>query len=188
MVGKTIAKLLNRADSTNLKYEEALEKNHSKLIEMQDTLNYEKVKLEEFHKMFILQEITGESYLEQKELVEGIRKEMIDLQEESTLIEKYKTDDIDKIIKEIEKEKPEFNKVQQEEINKLKTELAEAKQTYLATVSKIGKTYDNVVKSDNLFQDMLVRLGKQKSIYTPNKHEILHGIGTVTDADIQQNL
>ena len=54
----------------------------------------------------------------------------------------------------------------------------------MTKVSEIGKEYDEAVKGENLFQDILVKLGIQRENYAPNKHEILHGIGTVTDETI----
>lgn len=180
--------LLSKAEDLSNKYEDAFQKNQEEIVKLQNKLHDEKAKMTDFHKAFILQEITGEAYMEQKNVVEMIEKEIRMREKEVQSIDAYKAEDVDKIVAEINKEKPVINKKQQEEIAKVKKQLADAKQEYLTKVSEIGNTYDEAVNGENLFQNMLVKLGRQKDNYSPNKHEILHGIGTVTDETISNYL
>ncbi|MBD8522301.1 hypothetical protein [Lysinibacillus fusiformis] len=185
-IKKIVAGLLNKASDATTNYELALERKQEELVQLQ--LQGEQIKLKDYHKLALLQQVSEQTYEEQKQVVASMTDKIQSIQLEMKQIELYKTEDVEAVIAEIQANKAEINKAQQVEIQAITEGIAEAKRDYLQKLSELGKQYDSAIHEEGLLQSFLVDLGKQPNVYLPYKMEIL-GVGaTVSVHEVENNL
>ncbi len=187
-IKKIVTGLLNKASDTTTSYELALERKQEELVQLQLQLQDEQVKLKDYHKLALLQQISEQTYEEQKQAVASMTGKIQSIQLEMKQVELYKTEDVESVIAEIQANKAEMNKAQQAEITAIKEGIAEAKCEYLQKLSELGEQYDSAIKEEGLLQSFLVDLGKQPNLYLPYKMEILGAGATVSIHEVENNL
>ncbi|MGY4797260.1 hypothetical protein ACVNNN_20090 [Lysinibacillus fusiformis] len=187
-IKKIVAGLLNKASDASTSYELALERKQEELVQLQLHLQDEQKKLKDYHKLALLQQVSEQTYEEQKQVVTSMTDKIQSIQLEMKQIELYKTEDVNAVIAEIQSNKAEMNKAQQEEIQAIKEGIAEAKSEYLQKLSILGEQYDSAIKEEGLLQSFLVDLGKQPNVYLPYKMEILGAGATVSIHEVENNL
>lgn len=187
-IKKIVAGLLNKASDASTSYELALERKQEELVQLQLHLQDEQVKLKDYHKLALLQQVSEQTYEEQKQVVTSMTDKIQSIQLEMKQIELYKTEDVNAVIAEIQANKAEMNMVQQVDIQAIKEGILEAKREYLQKLSELGKQYDSAIKEEGLLQSFLVDLGKQPNIYLPYKMEILGASATVSIHEVENNL
>lgn len=187
-IKQLVSDLLNKADTTSNNYVKALEQKQELYVQIQLQIQDENVKFKEYHKMYILNEISEGTYMEQKNMVDSLNEKLNQIQMEIKLIDTYKSEDVDGILTQISEVKPEFNKKYQEEIQTIQQGIIEAKQEYLAKLNVLGKAYDKAVSEETRLQMFLVDFGKQPNMYLPYKTEIIGSYAIVSESEAHNAL
>ncbi|MCB5235898.1 hypothetical protein [Niallia circulans] len=155
-------------------YEKALEKHQEELIKLQAELKEKELKLKEFHKMYLLSQITEETYKQEKEVVDTLKTKIADVQQDMKLIETYKDEDARQIVADFEANHGEYGREKQKEITKLQYELLEAKDAYLSKLVEASEQYDKLINPERKLQQLKVKLGIQKATYVSGSHDALN--------------
>ena len=154
-------------------YEKALEKKQEVLIKLQAELKEKEIKLKEFHKMYLLSQITEETYKQEKEVIDALKTKIADLQQDMKLIETYKDEDAKQIVADFEANRGEYSREKQAEIKKLQYELLEAKDDYISKLIEASERYDKLINPERKLQELKVKLGMQQASYVSGSHDAL---------------
>lgn len=170
---KGMEALFLKADNTEQRYEDALEKKQVELIELQGKLQHQLIMLKDLHKMKLLGDVSEETYQAEDEKVEKLQKHVQELQKEIQLIEVYKTEDIQAIIEELDVERSKAFGKHQVEIQKIKMELLEAKLNYLKKQTEARERYNELVTPERNLDQLKIKLGIKKVSYVSDSFEAL---------------
>ncbi len=170
---KAVEGLFQKADNTEARYEQAMERKHEEIIQLQLELK-EAAKIHaEFHRMKLLGDITGDVYETEKLKMEALQNKLKEAQNELHLIEEYKTTDIKALVKELEVERGKGSQDQQKEIENIKLELMEAKLLYLQKMKESKAKYDALVAPERKLDMLKIKLGIKKNSYVSDSYEAL---------------
>lgn len=165
--------IFKKNEETEAKYEKAQEAKQEELIVLQAELTEKQTVLKDLHKMYLLQEVSEETYQKEKEAVDKLQEKIYEVQHEIAIIDVYKTDDLQAILEQAEEVKKELNAEQKAELHKLKLELFEAKLEYLKKMAEARKKYSAIITPEVKIQNLKIKLGKQQTHYIPGTHDAL---------------
>lgn len=154
-----VSDLLKKAYEINKAYEGAYNEAVAEYEATEKGLNEQNEALKEFHKMYILKQITHETYAEEKAKVDKIAEKLRDVGSRVNEINSYKLEDICGVYGDIEAITPEFAKEMMAEQNRIKEELFKAKTQYLLSVIELSKQYSDIYGIDYAVEDLRVMLG-----------------------------
>lgn len=172
----TLNKLFKKADQTEERYIQALEKKEEGLLALQLELKEETERLKGLHKMKLLGDVSEEHYDAEAEKVEKLQKKVVESQKEIQLIQEYKTEDIKSVIEELDEQKKKHFKEHAEELENLKTEVLEAKQKYLEALCKSRARYVEIVEPERKLDRLKIAVGIKKNSYISGSHDTLNMI------------
>jgi Skp family chaperone for outer membrane proteins len=170
---KGMENLFNKADNTEKRYEEALERKQAELVELQGNLQDQNFMLKDMHKMKLLGDVSEATYEAEAEKVQKLQKQVQELQKEVQLIEAYKTEDVKQVIEELDAERIKVNKKHQGELNKLQLELLQAKQDYLNKMLEAREKYNQLIEPTKKLDEMKIKLGLKSMSYVSDSFEAL---------------
>ncbi|MGM0835414.1 MAG: hypothetical protein ACQEV7_04610 [Bacillota bacterium] len=171
---KTLDGLFTKADNTEVRYEQAMERKQEEIIQLQLDLKEASTIHAEFHKMKLLGDIQEEVYEVEKLKVEELQKKLQEAQKELHLIEEYKTTDIKAVVEELEAERGKASQDNQKEMEKLKLELMEAKLLYLHKMKESKEKYDTLVAPTRKLDMLKIKLGIKKNSYVSDSFQALN--------------
>lgn len=171
---KGIEALFTKADTTEARYEQALEKKQMDLIHLQAELQEKNVMLKDMHKMKLLGDVSEEAYKTEAEKVAVLQKAVQELQKEISMIEIYQTEDITALIEELDAEKQRVFKGNQKELEKIRLELLEAKLSYLNKMQEAKARYDELANPERKLDELKIKMGIKKNSYVSDSFEALN--------------
>ena len=168
-----VNKLINKVETDTANYERIAEKKTEELIISKLELQEAEAKLKDFHKLKFLDQITEESYKEQKAGVDVLNEKVNEIEHELLVIEKYKLEDAEQFFAEINAVKPNYTKEQNIEISKLQYQLQQAKLQYLENLIKAREEYIKVTNTDSKLQNLLFNHGKSSRAFISNAYNVI---------------
>lgn len=167
--------LFNKFDSTEKRYEEALEKKQEELIAVGTELAEKEKMFKDLERMYLLNDVSKETFDAEKEKIDNLKTRIKEIETEMGLIEEYKTDDLKTVLEELEATGKELSAGQQAEIFALKKSLIQAKYNYLKTIVEARKKYVELVTPNLKVEQLKDKLGiKNRLYYQSGAYDALH--------------
>lgn len=151
--------LIKKKNDTDKAYAVAYKKAVAEYNELQEQLNQQNEVVKEYHKLYILDQITQESYAEQKKNAEVIEEKLRDAGYKVNEIEDYRKEDARALLAQMEELKIDFAKEVSIERKRIENKIFKAKAVYLKAVAELGKDYKEIFKVDSAIEDIRVELG-----------------------------
>lgn len=165
--------LFNKVDTTESRYQEALQKKEEALIELQAELQEKQMMLKDMHKMKLLGDISEATFDEYKADADKLQEKYQEAVKEVQLIKEYATEDVKTVLAELEAVKTDYSKEQNAEINKLRLELLDAKLTYLTKMKEARLKYGAIVTPEHKIEQLKIKLGLKQRHYLSGTHDAL---------------
>lgn len=172
-IRKKLDGLFKKADETEGKYLQALERREEELIALQAELQEKEEMLKMMHKENLLGSISEASFDAEKSKVDTLQRKISEAQTELRLIETYKTEDVKAVLAELEATKKEYTQNERAEIHKIKEELLEAKLAYIEKMLEARKAYYRVMNPVYKIDALKGKLGLQQNHYLSDAHSAL---------------
>lgn len=173
-IAKVFNGLFNKFDTTEKRYEEALEKKQEELIAVGAELSEMQLKFKDLEKMFLLGDISESTYEAEKVMITQLQKRVQVIQNVMNLIKEYQTEDIQAVLAELEANRKEVNVERQAELKALEKEVLQAKYDYITKLIEAKDQYYELTGTDRKIEKLKEKLGmKNQSLYLSGSFEAL---------------
>ncbi|WP_404347484.1 hypothetical protein LG311_17830 [Sutcliffiella horikoshii] len=176
---KAVEGLFQKADQTEARYIEAQERKQDEILQTQLELSEATTIHKDMHKMYLLNQVSEETYEVEKLKVEALQKKLVDLQRDMQIITEYQREDVLEVIAELEAEKAKGGKEYHAEMDQLKLDLMEAKLVYLQQMKQAKEKYDVLVSPTRKIDMLKIKLGMKKNSYISDSFDALNSFSFV---------
>jgi hypothetical protein len=166
--------LFVKVDTTEARYEEALQKKEEALFLLQAELQERNAILTDMHKEALLGNISEATYEAEKQKVHQLQEAYNEASKEVRLIQEYKTEDVKSIMEEIDAVSKKHYADKQEELNKIRLELMNSKLVYLQAMVSANEKYNAIVSPNRKLDALQMQFGLKQRSYISGSFEALN--------------